>query len=299
MAGKYDAFAQHLRNADGGSVAFVFSEMDSLVNGLPSSARTTRQWWGNTRHQSQSAAWINAGWVVSTVDLAQERVVFTRGAPNSRGAVDGGRQAVQDGAALLEKMLDQAGYASVEAAVSMHTIFLDPLTVAQAKGRAMFPVVRDQSRAGEIGELPGAGRVMFDDNATPTDCFLWAAERKKGPDIQFNHVWNASKDPKSYTALWNLCCTPAFLAKTTDTHAGVGEILRYRSWDLFGNVPAGEPPPDRPSGYDGLVWAESPSPLEDLEATFRSRMGAAPARRACLAAREIGWAFSTGPDTSV
>lgn len=297
VAKKYDALEQHLRDAEVGGISVQrdgFARQRFATVGASNSPMV-----GQYAGQLSIGSWINAGWVVSTVDLPHERVVFIRGTPRTRGTGGGARQVVQDGAALLELMLDRAGYASVEAAVAMHTLFLDPWTVAQAKGRAMFPVVREQSRVGEIGELPGAGRVLFDDNATPTDCFLWAAERRKGPDIQFNHVWTASKDPRSYTALWNLCCTPAFLAKTTDTHAGVGEMLRYRSWDLFREVPAGESTPERPPGYGHLVWAESPSTLEDLEATLRSRMGAAPSRRACLAAREIGWAFSNGPDTSV
>ena len=208
------------------------------------------------------------------------------------------REIVQDGAALLDLMIEQAGYGSVEAAVAMHTVFLDVSTVHQANGRAMFPVVRNQSRRGEIGELSDGRMVMFDDNSTPTDCFLWAADRKKGPDIQFNHVWNASNDPDSYTALWNLCCTPAFLAKTTDTHAGVREMMRYRSWDMFRSIPAGESPPEKPSGYDHLVWADSPPPLGDLEQTFRARLARASKGRACLAARELGWAFSNGPDAT-
>jgi hypothetical protein len=57
---------------------------------------------------------------------------------------------------------------------------------------------------------------MLDDNASPTDAFLWSAGIAKGPDVQFNNLWSLSRDPDSYTALWNICATPAFLAKTTD-----------------------------------------------------------------------------------
>jgi hypothetical protein len=34
--------------------------------------------------------------------------------------------------------------------------------------------------------------------------------------VQTNHVWGDPKNPETYAALWNLCITPAFLAKCTD-----------------------------------------------------------------------------------
>src|SRR5262245_27146245 len=58
--------------------------------------------------------------------------------------------------------------------------------------------------------------------------------RGPGPDVQYNHVWNDSANPDAYTALWNVCATPAFLAKTTDgsNHPDVVAALRYRAWEL-------------------------------------------------------------------
>ncbi|WP_420638998.1 hypothetical protein [Candidatus Poriferisocius sp.] len=206
---------------------------------------------------------------------------------------------IQDGAKLLDEVLAGAGYRSVEAAVAAHTIFLDPATVEQSEGKAIFPVVRDATRRDEIAELPPHGTVLYDDNTTPTRVFLWAAQRKKGPDVQFNHVWPTSKDPHSYTALWNVCCTPAFLAKTTDTHPVVRDMIRYRSWDLYGMIPDGEGAPLKPEGYDELVWADAPPAVENLEELFRKRLASAPKSRPARAARVIGWAFSDGPDPEI
>lgn len=108
---------------------------------------------------------------------------------------------------------------------------------------------------------------MYDDNTTPTLALLWAARRKKGPDIQYNHVYGDPRNPATYTALWNLCVTPAFLAKTTDgpNHPEVLAAVRYRAVDLYGCWPAGEERPAEPSGYRDLAWAPSPEPVPDLE----------------------------------
>ena len=56
----------------------------------------------------------------------------------------------------------------------------------------------------------------MDDNTSPTLAFKWAAQQGRGPDIQFNHIYTGTNDPDLYTALWNICVTPAFLAKLTD-----------------------------------------------------------------------------------
>lgn len=103
--------------------------------------------------------------------------------------------------------------------------------------------------------------MLFDDNASPTDAFLWAANQIKGADVQFNHVWTCASDPDAYTALWNLRCTPAFLAKATDSDRSVQAVLRYRSWELYGGRPVGTAEPARPSGYLTLTWHPSPRPI--------------------------------------
>lgn len=54
----------------------------------------------------------------------------------------------------------------------------------------------------QLGELPDRRRVLFDDNSSPTDAFLWAGNRTKATDVQFNDGWVCASDPDAYTALW-------------------------------------------------------------------------------------------------
>jgi hypothetical protein len=143
---------------------------------------------------------------------------------------------------------------------------------------------------------------MFDDNLSAIVAFIWAAGFGRGRDTQFNHIWPSSRDVSAYTALWNLCATPAFLAKTTDgrNHPDVVAALRRRSYELYGFLPAGASGPVAPDGYDELEWAAHPSPPLALEATYRAQMSTKPKDRVVVSAREIGWLFSGWlPDSSL
>lgn len=292
---KYEALSRWLAERTDQEVVLTFDEMGALVGGLPASS-SQRTWWANSGH-GQSMAWLDAGWVVDRVDFSSKVVRFLRGAASSRPGT--GRSVILDGTAALRITLERAGWRSITAAVAAHTVFLHPDTVSQTGGRALFPVVRDPGRRGVFGTLPDSREVLFDDNTTPTDSFLWAARRTKGPDVQFNHVWNASRDPDAYTALWNVCCTPAFLAKTSDTHPETVAALRYRSWELYGYLPQGEAAPKPPLGYEELEWAASPEPVDNLEDELRVRMRAAPSHRATVVAARLGWLFSGGADASL
>jgi hypothetical protein len=152
----------------------------------------------------------------------------------------------------------------------------------------------DMGRRGTIEAGDDGRQLLLDDNTSPTDAFLWAGGLKKGPDVQFNNVWNASRDGGAYTALWNLCATPAFLAKTTDgsNHPDVVAALRYNAYSLYGRRPADEPEPREPDAYQSLRWAPHPAPVTDLESELRARMRSNPKRRTTIACREIGWLFS-------
>jgi hypothetical protein len=209
-----------------------------------------------------------------------------------------GREQILDGTAALDEFVRRARYPSIEAAVAHHTVFLDPATVAQTGGGALFPVIRNAARRGDIDVVDGR-KVMYCDNTSPTLAFLWAADRSNGPDIQFNHVWSRSSDPDCYTALWNLCCTPAFLAKTSDTHGRIVELLRYHSYHLYGHKPLDAAAPTLPDGYESLEWAAMPPPAANLQQSLRLRMLNAPKARPTIAARRIGWLYSQGPDTSL
>lgn len=213
------------------------------------------------------------------------------------------RPIVLNGSEALERLVAVAGYETLSHAVAEHTVFLHPDTVVQTRGQAMFPIIRASlnSPRGRIESLPDGRQVWADDNGPATNAFLWASGCGKGPDVQYNHVWSLSKDPDLYTALWNLCATPAFLAKTTDTHPEVQALLKYRSYQLYGYLPAGMAPPQKPASYETLRWAPFPSPLEDdLEQVFRREMRSKPKAKTTVAARTLGWVFSGNlPDSSL
>lgn len=312
VASKYAPLSRYLAaQPEDEPVSLTWSEIEGLVGPLPPSA-SIRQWWANTAASHQAQNWLELGRRVTEVRLghsvvfspAGEQVAYTPHQPTDpaegRGRV-GGLAPVMDGMATLASTLARAGYESTLQAVATHTLFLDPATVAQTRGEPVFPVIRNPNRRGEFTEVDGR-LVMYDDNTAPTLTLLWAARRKKGPDVQYNHVFGDPRNPATYTALWNLCVTPAFLAKTTDgsNHPDVLAALRYRVVDLYERWPAGEERPAEPPGYRDLVWAPSPEPIGDLEVELRTRLAQAPASPPARAAREIGWLFSDWkPDPTV
>lgn len=292
-------------------VSLSFVEIDRLVGGLPPSARLHRSWWGNTfsHGRPHALAWMSIGRRVAELRMGSAAVFSPADAPTTpthEPDVAGlppvsTSSTIPDGVDALTATLRLAGYATVSEAVAAHTVFLHPDTVSQTGGRALFRHVRDMALRDTIGPLADGTRVMFDDNDGPTRGFLWAANGQKGRDVQFNHIWGDPKSLASYTALWNLCLTPAFLAKTTDgsNHPEVVHLLRYRSLDLYGHMPQGEVRPDKPAGYDALVWPDPPPAVEDLEATLRQRLTSAPKSRPARSSRQLGWLFSDGPDTTL
>lgn len=314
MTAKYQPLRQLLDDAPPDEqVSLTFEEIDDIVGGLPSSARRHRPWWANTLvgARPHAYAWLGAGRRVSEVRLGRavvfsptdDSIQLTTAGRRTRSTEPSPRAIpVLDGVQALGAVVERADFPSIAAAVAAYSVFLHPDTVTQAGEGAMFPVVRDPARRGQFGELPDGTPVLYDDNTVPKLSFLWAAQRVGGPDIQFNHVWGDPRNPATYTALWNVCVTPAFLAKTTDgsNHPEVLAMLRYRAFDLFGCLPDGEEHPSRPASYDTLAWLDSPPPVDDLEAVFRRRLAEAPKGRPAQAARRLGWLFNAGrPDHSL
>jgi hypothetical protein len=277
-------------------VSLSMPEIDRLVGGLPPSAGD-RTWWANTRAHTQARSWLDAGRRVSEVRLG-EAVTFSptelEQAAESEIHATPPAGALPDGVAALERMLARAGHKSIAHAVAAHTVFLPPATVRQTDGQPLFPIIRNPFRRGEFETLPSGQTVMYDDNTTPKQVFFWASRARPGRDVQLNHLWGDPKSMATYTAAWNLALTPAFLAKTTDgsNHPEVLAVLRYRSLELFGSVPAGEERPKRPPDYQEFEWPDMPAPVDDLEGILRARLRSARKSRAAAAAREIGWLFS-------
>jgi hypothetical protein len=298
VAAKYDALERALKASIPQTVTRTFAELDELVGGLPPSARADRTWWGNTTNlgHTQARAWMGAGYRVERVELGMTVTFIAAGGDGIGPRSGAGRRvrSVLDGVEQLSTLLTRAGYRSVVAAVAEHTIFLHPDTVAQTGGAALFRTIRDMLRRGQFDTAADGRRVLLDDNTSPTRAFLWAAGMSKGRDVQFNHVWNDSRDPDAYTALWNLCATPAFLAKTTDgtNYPEVTAALRYHAYRLYGARRAGQPEPSEPAGYELLRWPPHPDPVTDLEVVLRARLRANAKSRPAVACREIGWLFS-------
>ncbi|KFE60781.1 hypothetical protein [Hyalangium minutum] len=196
-----------------------------------------------------------------------------------------------DGHTALEAIIASSQYRTVAQAVASLSLFSHPQTVRQTGGKALFPAIRNPRRVGQIDEHEGR-RVLLDDNKSPTDAFLWAnGLNRRGRDTQFNHVYAASLDADAYTALPNICMTPAFIAKLTDTSDEVCRLLRYRSYQLYQWVPAGHTPPERPEEYEALEWAAPLLPVEDVRSTMVGAMARKPKNRTVVAARELGWLF--------
>lgn len=196
-----------------------------------------------------------------------------------------------DGREALAGVIRQTAYRNLAQAVASLTIFSHPDTVAQTGAKSLFPIVRDARRRGETEERDGR-LIGFDDNKAPTDAFLWANEIKRRPqDLQFNHVYALSDDVECYTNLANLCVSPAFLAKLTDTNPEITELLKYRVFDLYGWYPNGTRPPTKPDLYTQLEWSDTLPASRGVGAAVSDQL----ARRSDRTARMIrltGWLLS-------
>jgi hypothetical protein len=106
--------------------------------------------------------------------------------------------------------------------------------------------LRQQAARGTFVEVAGCDeRVMRDDNRSTAVAFEWAHGIRERPDVQANYVWSRSLDVTAYTSLANLCLTPSFLAKLTDTDESIRTLLRYRAFDLLGTSFSRDPPRHR------------------------------------------------------
>lgn len=196
-----------------------------------------------------------------------------------------------DGHSMLKKLLlEKAGYQSIFHAVAEMTVFPHPATVSQTKNKNVFRIIRDSHKRGTYNDEETA---MYDDNNGPSRVFEWAIEGGLDwKDVQFNHIYSGSQNVELYTSLANICVTPAFLAKLTDTDPEVVELLKYRAFDLYGFLPSGLVAPKKPAYYDLLKWHAFPDLVHNLEDLYRRRMKSAPKNRATISAKKIGWIFS-------
>jgi len=83
MTGKYTPLEQYLRDLplSQEEVTLTFERIEQILNNrLPPSAHEHRAWWGNQMKGThvESLAWMDAGWMVETVDLKGKWVRFVR-----------------------------------------------------------------------------------------------------------------------------------------------------------------------------------------------------------------------------
>ena len=83
MAGKYTPLENYLRDLSASlrEVTLGFEQIEGILNNkLPSSAYEDQRWWeheteGNHRN---TRSWVNAGWVVESLDVNAKWVKFVR-----------------------------------------------------------------------------------------------------------------------------------------------------------------------------------------------------------------------------
>jgi hypothetical protein len=84
---KYEPLKSHLSASNASEAAMSFRDVETILGfRLPQSARSYPAWWSNNvGTHVNAAAWREAGWRTSRVDLGAERVTFVR---EARGVQD-------------------------------------------------------------------------------------------------------------------------------------------------------------------------------------------------------------------
>ena len=175
MARNYSPLRLHLQaQPPEHPVTLSWEQLEQLIaGGLPPSA-SGRAWLANTASHTQAAAWLGAGRIVTAIELGTSVTFSAVGAetPQRAAARNGARRPmVTDGVKALTDVLARAGYGSTVEAVAAHALFLYPDTVAQTRGQAVFPVVRDMHERGHFSRV-GDRPVLLDDNTSATLAFL-------------------------------------------------------------------------------------------------------------------------------
>jgi hypothetical protein len=78
---KYSKLTEHLVSWDSDDLTVSFEELEKILGfPLPRSAYSYPAWWANQAGEghSQSSAWQSVGWRTGELDIANERVSFSR-----------------------------------------------------------------------------------------------------------------------------------------------------------------------------------------------------------------------------
>ena len=96
---KYAPLATYLRDSGQETVPMTFGEIEQVIDAeLPSSALNHRAWWSNNpTNNVMTNAWLEAGYVTESVDMASHTLVFRKSGPYGPAPEAGGR-ALRDAA---------------------------------------------------------------------------------------------------------------------------------------------------------------------------------------------------------
>lgn len=220
-----------------------------------------------------------------------------------------------NGKELLSALLSSCFSANdpLAEAIARFTLFSHPKSVDQLRDQNgvvsnIFPMIRgDKTSKGKIITI-GNSKAMYDDNECAVDVFCWCngiSRARNGLDSQFNHIWGKPINRKNLKHPWddtfelqlytnpaNLCLTPTFLAKLTDTHQGIKELIRYRAQELYSDF--GQPIKTlaKPASYDTLNWADSLPLVDNLKSKILNSLISRKSSETYQATSQIGWAFS-------
>lgn len=83
----YEPLTHYLERRPVPRVSLTFEEIETILGrALPASSRRHQAWWANTPSHTHAEAWMRPGWKTANVDLAGERLAFTRASsPPSSG----------------------------------------------------------------------------------------------------------------------------------------------------------------------------------------------------------------------
>lgn len=198
-----------------------------------------------------------------------------------------------DGERALDYLVKTSEYGTLEQLVASLTLFSHPDTVKQTENRNLFPVVRRKAFAeiGKVFTLECGTVVMQDDNSAAIHAFCWSNAKPRFSNCQYNHVWSESQNPELYTSLANICVTPAFISKLTDTNKTIIQLLRHRAFELYEFWPTDDTR-EKPEQYDNLLWAATLPPVMSVEAEIRKKLKTLRSNRTLNCIKQIGWYFS-------
>lgn len=93
--------------------------------------------------------------------------------------------------------------------------------------------------------------IRIDDNTYANAAIKRAVSKSiKFENYMVCHIWpGTTYNERYHTLLPNLVLIPSIIANLSDYYSKVIDVLKYRSWELYGWYPDGEKEPSRPSYY--------------------------------------------------